>query len=61
MTDDHREAHKFAADHRRDFELQISDYAVLRLINHEVLTDTAMAVSRIREFVQHRRKNAACR
>ena len=54
--DDHREAYKFAADHRRDFELQISDYAVLRLINHEVLTDTAMAVARIREFVQHRRK-----
>ena len=54
--DDHREAYKFAADHRRDFELQISDYAVLRLINHEVLTDTAMAVARIREFVHHRRK-----
>jgi very-short-patch-repair endonuclease len=54
--DDHREAHKFAADHRRDFELHISDYAVLRLINHEVLTDTAMAVARIREFVHHRRK-----
>jgi very-short-patch-repair endonuclease len=54
--DDHRDAYKFAADHRRDFELQISDYAVLRLINHEVLTDTAMAVARIREFVHHRRK-----
>jgi very-short-patch-repair endonuclease len=54
--DDHREAYKFAADHRRDFELQISDYAVLRLINHEVLTDTAVAVARIREFVHHRRK-----
>ena len=54
--DDHREAYKFAADHRRDFELQISDYAVLRLINHEVLTDTALAVARIREFVHHRRK-----
>jgi very-short-patch-repair endonuclease len=54
--DDHREAFKFAADHRRDFELQISDYAVLRLVNREVLTDTAMAVARIREFVQHRRK-----
>jgi very-short-patch-repair endonuclease len=54
--DDHRDAYKFAADHRRDFELQISDYAVLRLINQEVLTDTAMAIARIREFVRHRRK-----
>jgi very-short-patch-repair endonuclease len=54
--DDHREASKFAADRRRDFELQISDYAVLRLINHEVLTDTPKAIGQIREFVFHRRK-----
>lgn len=54
--DDHRDAAKYAADRRRDFELQISDYAVLRLVNHEVLTDTEKAIKQIREFIWHRRK-----
>jgi len=35
---------QYAADRHRDFELLVSGYAVLRLSNEEVLTDTARAV-----------------
>ena len=43
-----------AADRHRDFELLVSGYAVLRLSNEEVLTDTARAVAKIRKVVSIR-------
>ena len=54
--DDHREPQKFAADRRRDFELLISGYSVLRLINNEVTTDTDRALAQIREVVRYRKR-----
>ena len=54
--DDHREFQKFAADRRRDFELGISDYHVLRLVNREIMSDTEKAVAQIREVVHFRKR-----
>jgi very-short-patch-repair endonuclease len=53
---DHRTPQKYAADRRRDFELGISDYYVLRLLNEEIMTDTAKAIAQIREVVRYRRQ-----
>jgi len=50
----HRQADQYAADRHRDFELLVSGYAVLRLSNEEVLTDTARAVAKIRKVVSFR-------
>jgi very-short-patch-repair endonuclease len=45
----------FASDRRRDYELALSGYTVLRLTNDEVLTDSALAVDKIRDLVRARR------
>ena len=52
--DSHRQPDQYAADRHRDFELLVSGYAVLRLSNEEVLTDTARAVAKIRKVVSIR-------
>jgi very-short-patch-repair endonuclease len=46
----------FSADRRRDAELVLSDYLVLRLPHDEVVGDAELAVDRIRDFVRYRRR-----
>ncbi len=52
---DHRAHDKFAADHRRDVQLQLDGYAVLRFTNDQVLSDTGIVVDQLRRFLQKRR------
>jgi very-short-patch-repair endonuclease len=52
---DHRSHDKFAADHRRDVQLQLDGYAVLRFTNDQVLADTGIVVDQLRRFLQKRR------
>jgi very-short-patch-repair endonuclease len=44
----------FSADRRRDYELVISGYLVLRLPQDEVVEDVELAVEKIRDVVQYR-------
>ena len=53
---DHRQPQKYAADRRRDFELLVSGYSVLRVLNEEVMTDTAKVLAQIREVVRYCRR-----
>ena len=46
----------FSADRNRDYELLISDYIVLRLPHHEVVSDIEIAVEKIRDVVRFRRQ-----
>ena len=59
--DDHRDPYKFVADRRRDFELLVSGYSVLRLVNSEVIVDTAKAIEQIRQVVRYRKQTASQR
>lgn len=45
----------FGNDRRRDYELTVSDYLVLRLPHDEVIQDVEIAVEKIRDLVQFRR------
>jgi len=45
----------FGSDRRRDYELTVSDYLVLRLPHDEVIQDVEIAVEKIRDLVQFRR------
>lgn len=53
--DDHRERNKYYADRDRDYRLLLAGYTVLRITNHDVLTDVALAVEKIRNVVHLRR------
>lgn len=53
---DHLEPQKYAADRRRDFELLVSGFSVLRLVNRQVLVDRAKAIEQIRKVVNYRRQ-----
>jgi very-short-patch-repair endonuclease len=55
---EHLEPAHFAADRRRDVDLQLAGYAVLRFTNAEVEHDVGAVVSRIGRFVQSRRTAA---
>lgn len=55
---EHLEPAHFAADRRRDVDLQLAGYAVLRFTNAEIEHDVAAVVSRIERFVQSRRSAA---
>lgn len=48
---DHWQPQKYAADRRLDFELLVTGYSVLRLVNDEVMTDISAALAKIREVV----------
>lgn len=52
----HASQSAFSADRRRDAELVLSDYLVLRLPHDEVVADAELAVDRIRDFVRYRRR-----
>lgn len=51
----HSSRQAFSADRRRDYELTLSGYAVLRLPHDEVCDDVERAVSKIRDMVRQRR------
>lgn len=53
--DDHRERKKYYADRDRDYRLLLAGYTVLRVTNHDVLTDVAPVVEKIRNVVHLRR------
>ncbi|MEV5414067.1 DUF559 domain-containing protein [Thermopolyspora sp. NPDC052614] len=53
--DDHRRPFKFSADRRRDVQLQLDGYAVLRFTNDHVLQDTQLVVHQIQRFILKRR------
>ncbi|GAA4044560.1 endonuclease domain-containing protein [Nonomuraea soli] len=53
---DHRGPDKFARDRRRDVDLQLDGFAVLRFTNQDVLTDVASVVARIERFLRTRRE-----
>jgi very-short-patch-repair endonuclease len=54
--DDHRRPFKFREDRRRDVQLQIDGYAVLRFTNDHVLHDTQAVVGQIQRFILKRRR-----
>jgi very-short-patch-repair endonuclease len=49
--DDHRARKKYYADRDRDYRLLLAGYTVLRVTNHDVLTDVALVVEKIRNVV----------
>jgi very-short-patch-repair endonuclease len=52
----HSTAAAFSSDRRRDAELVLSDFIVLRLPHDEVVGDVELAVDRVREFVRYRQQ-----
>ncbi len=52
----HSNSQAFSNDRRRDYELTISGYLVLRLPEDEVVQDPALAVEKIRDVVALRRR-----
>ncbi len=52
----HSDRETFSRDRRRDYELMISGYLVLRLPQDEVVEDVELAVEKIRDLVQFRRR-----
>jgi very-short-patch-repair endonuclease len=57
----HSDRTAFAGDRRRDYELTISGYLVLRLPQDEVVADVGLAVERIRDVVEFRRISSLSR
>ncbi len=51
----HKSRFAFREDRRRDYELLISGYLVLRLTHEEIMEDPAMAVDKIRDLVDFRK------
>ncbi len=51
----HSDRVAFSSDRRRDYELMISGYLVLRLPQDEVVEDVELAVEKIRDMVRYRR------
>jgi very-short-patch-repair endonuclease len=51
----HSDRHAFSLDRRRDYELLISGYLVLRLPHDEIVEDAELAVEKIRDVVLFRR------
>ena len=51
----HSDASAFSRDRRRDYELMISGYLVLRMPEDEVADDVEMAVEKVRDLVAFRR------
>jgi len=54
--DDHRRPLKFRADRRRDVQLQLDGYAVLRFTDDQVLDDVQAVVHQIGRFIEKRRR-----
>jgi len=54
----HSDRHAFSLDRRRDYELTVSGYLVLRLPHDEIIEDVVLAVEKIRDLVRFRRSNA---
>jgi very-short-patch-repair endonuclease len=52
---DHCGVLKFEADRRRDVNLQLEGFAVLRFTNDQILGDVATVRSQIERFIQSRR------
>jgi very-short-patch-repair endonuclease len=53
---EHRAARHYAADRRRDVQLQLDGQIVLRFTNDDVLSDVSTVVARIERFVRGRRR-----
>jgi very-short-patch-repair endonuclease len=53
--DDHSTRGAFIGDRRRDYELALTGYTVLRLANDEIVQDFGRAVEKIRDLVRLRR------
>lgn len=51
----HSDVEAFARDRRRDYELILSGFLVLRLVSEEVVRDVGLAVEMIRRVVRFRR------
>jgi very-short-patch-repair endonuclease len=51
----HSDRRAFSSDRRRDYELIISGYLVLRLPHDEVVEDVDLSVEKVRDMVQYRR------
>jgi very-short-patch-repair endonuclease len=49
---DHRKHHRFCDDRVRDYELLLTGFRVLRLVDTEVLMDPKLAVAKIRNVVR---------
>jgi very-short-patch-repair endonuclease len=52
---EHRSAERYAADRRRDVQLQLDGQSVLRFTNDDVLTDVTAVVTRIERLLRGRR------
>jgi very-short-patch-repair endonuclease len=56
---EHCEPARFDADRRRDVQLQLDGYAVLRFTNARVLHDVEAVVTQIGRFIEARRRESA--
>ena len=56
---EHRSAERYAADRRRDVQLQLEGQSVLRFTNDHVLADVSDVVSQIERLVRSRRPQPA--
>ena len=54
---EHRLAARFEADRRRDVQLQLDGFAVLRFTNKQIHHDVGAVVSQIKQFLTARRKS----
>lgn len=54
----HGNRYAFSRDRRRDYELTLSGYLVLRLPHDEVVADVESALAKMREFVDYRSGHA---
>lgn len=53
---EHRDPHRYEADRRRDTELQLEGFAVLRFTNRQVLSDVTAVVADIEKLINSRRQ-----
>ena len=53
----HANRYTFSLDRRRDYELTVSGYLVLRLPHDEVMADVELAIEKIRDMVRFRREH----
>ena len=58
---EHRTALRYAADRRRDVQLQLHGYAVLRFTNAQIVYDIDTVLSQIEQLVRGRRSSAVAR